>query len=59
MFFALLSPKVMGKSTEKENVDYLLRLRSIRYLQTPCVLIRVKAHALRRVHPELLLLYAS
>ena len=29
----------------KENVDKLLRLRNLRYRQTPCNLKRVKAHA--------------
>ncbi len=29
----------------KENVDYLLRLRNLRYRQTPNNLKRVKAHA--------------
>jgi len=41
----------------KKNVDFLLRLRSPRYRQTPMHHIRVKAHAvfLRREHQLLLL----
>ena len=46
----------ISSDRQKENVDYLLRLRSIRYRQTPMQHIRVKAHALRREHQLLLLL---
>ena len=35
-------------NTQKENVDKLLRLRSIWYRQTPCNPKRVKAHAEQR-----------
>ena len=46
------------KRTEKENVSCLLRLRFLRYRQTPNNLKRVKAHALGR-EPSTLLLVVS
>ena len=44
-------------NVQKENVDYLLRLRFIRYRQTPCNLKRVKAHAIWREPSTLVLDY--
>ena len=38
----------MFEYIQKENVDNLLRLRSIWYRQTPMFLKRVKAHAIQR-----------
>ena len=38
----------MFENIQKENVDNLLRLRSLRHRQTPILLKRVNVHALRR-----------
>ena len=47
------------KYTQKENVDNLLRLRCSRYRQTPNVLKRVKAHAIKRELSTLVLVHCS
>ena len=46
---------VITKLIQKENVDNLLRLRSLRHRQTPIYPKRVKAHAIRRELPTFVL----
>ena len=43
------------KNTQKENVDNLLRLRHLRYRQTPYYPKRANAHAIRREPSTLVL----
>ena len=50
---------ILFELIQKENVDNLLRLRFLRYLQTPMHHIRAKAHALRREHQLPLLVLLS
>ena len=53
MFYNVIN--VYLNSLKQKNVSYLLRLRFLRYRQTPVLLKRVRAHALRREPSTLLL----